>query len=463
MSLFPDKLSSEQLQQYLSGEMTDAQQHWIEKYLLENPPETQALAGLSQVENKTELANDLNELKKRIRARVQEDEKIPVKPLIAWRYNPMNIAVAACVTVLLAAVTILFVLNFYKQQPPQVAHTPHTVQTPANTLPPTTPESHTETAERPANPETATPNTFRKYDSESPAKIVENKKIPTQSDSQPIEKPALPKTEITEAPLAVKPQLEKQEPVKEEAAYGLSEQKKTEMPVVSKDKADLQKSAPVATERQRKESRSKKKAISGKPDILRLTGTVTDEAGNPLPGVNISVKGSREGVVTDSDGNYRMEIAENTTMVFSFIGYTTFEGVIKDVSQPLSVKLSPDIQALNEVVVVAYGSDENKDETERFFITEPVSGYPKYKQYVKDNLQYPPVALENKVEGNVIISFVVNPDQQLSDFKIRRRLGYGCEEEALRLIKNGPAWNPALRDGIPVPQRIRMKIRFKIK
>ncbi len=94
-----------------------------------------------------------------------------------------------------------------------------------------------------------------------------------------------------------------------------------------------------------------------------VSGKVTASEEGALPGVNILVKGSTIGTVTDVDGNYRISVpGENSILVFSSIGYTTEEVTVGNQSA-VNVVMLPDIQSLSEVVVVGYGTQERKDLT----------------------------------------------------------------------------------------------------
>jgi TonB family protein len=62
----------------------------------------------------------------------------------------------------------------------------------------------------------------------------------------------------------------------------------------------------------------------------------------------------------------------------------------------------------------------------------------------------------------VRVEFTVKADGQLSDFKIKKGLGYGCDEEAIRLIKEGPAWKPAVYQGKKVERKITVYVPFKL-
>lgn len=90
-----------------------------------------------------------------------------------------------------------------------------------------------------------------------------------------------------------------------------------------------------------------------------VTGKVTDLSDDAaLPGVNIIVKGTTIGTVTDIDGNYRITVPGNeSVLVFSSVGYTTEEVTVGTQSR-IDVAMAPDVQALSEVVVVGYGTQE---------------------------------------------------------------------------------------------------------
>ncbi len=104
------------------------------------------------------------------------------------------------------------------------------------------------------------------------------------------------------------------------------------------------------------------KAKTGK-DILSVlkmvSGEVTDQETNePIPGVNVLVKNTTRGTVTDIDGIFRIDVTENSdTLIFSFVGYSTLELPYQGQTN-LQVSLSQDVSGLNEVVVVGYGTQK---------------------------------------------------------------------------------------------------------
>ena len=89
-----------------------------------------------------------------------------------------------------------------------------------------------------------------------------------------------------------------------------------------------------------------------------ITGKVADENDEGLPGVNILVKGTTIGTVTDVDGNYRLTVSDAAAvLVFSSVGYET-EEVIVGTQNTINLKMTPDVQSLSEIVVVGYGTQE---------------------------------------------------------------------------------------------------------
>lgn len=103
---------------------------------------------------------------------------------------------------------------------------------------------------------------------------------------------------------------------------------------------------------------------SGKASLFRVViGKVTDEKGEALPGVNILVKGTQQGTISDSEGKYRIDVGDGSAvLIFSFVGYVSQEVEVgnRDV---VDVALVVDERALEELVVIGYGSQKRADVT----------------------------------------------------------------------------------------------------
>ena len=110
-----------------------------------------------------------------------------------------------------------------------------------------------------------------------------------------------------------------------------------------------------------------------------------------------------------------------------------------------------------------YGQTGTPGEPTVYAIVEqmPAPGY-NIAQYLSKNLHYPALAKKNKIQGRVIVKYVVNEDGSLSDFTVLKGIGSGCDEEALRVLKNMPAWKPGKKNGKTVKVYYTQPITFKL-
>lgn len=109
--------------------------------------------------------------------------------------------------------------------------------------------------------------------------------------------------------------------------------------------------------------------------LITISGSVTDEQNQPLPGVNVVLKGSTIGTSTDAEGRYTLALADDEsdgTLVFSFIGYVTVEQPING-RTTIDVSLAQDVTSLEEVVVIGYQTVEKKDLTGAVSLIDPES------------------------------------------------------------------------------------------
>ena len=99
------------------------------------------------------------------------------------------------------------------------------------------------------------------------------------------------------------------------------------------------------------------------PLDFTVTGKVTDESGEGLPGVSVVVKGTQRGTTTSQEGTYSVAVPDGAaTLVFSFVGYVSQEVPVNKRSQ-IDIRLGTDTKALNEVIVVGYGTQKKRDLT----------------------------------------------------------------------------------------------------
>ncbi len=86
-----------------------------------------------------------------------------------------------------------------------------------------------------------------------------------------------------------------------------------------------------------------------------VSGTISDEDNLPLIGVNVIIKGTTTGTQTDFDGNYSVNPTVGQTIVYSYLGYQTIERAVTASTTNISFAMSPDAEALSEVIVTGYG------------------------------------------------------------------------------------------------------------
>src|SRR5690606_31241464 len=208
------------------------------------------------------------------------------------------------------------------------------------------------------------------------------------------------------------------------------------------------------------------RAFKAEANTRTVKGQVLDaEDGMPLPGVNVIVPGAARTTVTDLNGHYEINVpVAANTLVFSFVGLNNVEASVPTATEDtatLDVKMGPDISALSEVVVVGYGTENERGFEEiKWEPAEPEGGKRAFRRYLETNMRYPRIARENGIEGKVTVQFTIEPTGTLTDFRVVRGLGYGCDEEVIRLIREGPRWKPTRRNNEPVLGKGKVKLKF---
>jgi protein TonB len=106
------------------------------------------------------------------------------------------------------------------------------------------------------------------------------------------------------------------------------------------------------------------------------------------------------------------------------------------------------------------------DETEALILVDematPKSGFEAYYRYIRENMPYPAEAIKQGIEGKVTVAFIVDKEGNLHNISIKKGLGHGCDEAAMRVVKEGEKWKPAKNKGELVMQKITLPISFKL-
>ena len=84
------------------------------------------------------------------------------------------------------------------------------------------------------------------------------------------------------------------------------------------------------------------------------------------------------------------------------------------------------------------------------------------KRYLLKNVSYPPEAKKAGIKGRVFTSFIVETDGSITDVQLLRGLGYGCDDEAIRVVKTMPRWQPGTQSGRPVRVRYNLPVLFGV-
>lgn len=151
-------------------------------------------------------------------------------------------------------------------------------------------------------------------------------------------------------------------------------------------------------------------SVYGQAQDLSVRGKVLDEAGLPLPGVTVLIQGTTLGTSTDMDGNYLIKAASNGILVFSFIGYTNAKETVNGRTQ-IDIKLVPQSESLNEVVVVGYGTQKKS------VVTGAISSVK-----AKDLENLPITRIEQSLQGRASgVTITSNSGQPGSNSTIRIR------------------------------------------
>jgi len=124
-------------------------------------------------------------------------------------------------------------------------------------------------------------------------------------------------------------------------------------------------------------------------------------------------------------------------------------------------------EVIEEPAEVEVEEEVEPEEPEIFMIVEQMPEFPggqtELLKYIGSKMKYPAIARENNIEGRVIVKFVVNETGQITAPQVLRDIGGGCGEEALRVIKTMPKWNPGKQRGKPVKVEFTMPVFFKLE
>ena len=148
---------------------------------------------------------------------------------------------------------------------------------------------------------------------------------------------------------------------------------------------------------------------------------------------------------------------------------TTQLEIVQDDVEVDDIEINAEVEQ-NEVIeeyVAPEIEEEEVVEQEIFQIVEEMPSFPggeqKLLEYVAKNTKYPQIARESGIQGRVFIGFVVETDGSISNVKVLRGIGGGCDEEAVRVIKSLPKWKPGKQRGKAVRVSYQIPVNFKLQ
>jgi TonB family protein len=391
------------LQKWIDGSITHAEERELERLAADDPFLADALAGLRQMPERDHAAR-VAELKARLR---KQDERKGGGMLF---YLPRIAAAAAVVAGLFFGLRY-FVWNDVQDANVAMTEQPQTSESVTETPSDTTAEFEPQTSKlqnsKTPNQETPNPQNRQLAPAET---IVADEPAPAEAgEMAPMAE--IQEEKVTTAPPPPPPPMPKKE-------ADSAEKIERSSAIISKELDDAN-------------------ALQTSPAAPRtITGTITDERAEPLIGATVLVKGTQIGTVTDVDGGFQLEIPENAEqLVISYTGFAMQKIPLGD-SDTINLSMNEQGTQLSEVVVSGY-EKKSRRETRQ---PEPRGGFKKLRRYIQRNLEYPEAAAEAKIEGEVKVEFQVQPDGTLTDFEVLESLGYGCDAEAIRLLRAGPKW-----------------------
>lgn len=201
--------------------------------------------------------------------------------------------------------------------------------------------------------------------------------------------------------------------------------------------------------------------IDTKKDILRfkqensifnIEGIVTTEDGEPITGATVSVQGTGKYTLTDEIGLFSIDADFNHYII-----------IRADGMENLSMTVSPFLINQNEaysIIMRKKSGDKVYSSVEK--MPEYPGGMKYFKRYIDRNLKYPEEAKKNKIEGVVVMQFVVEKNGDITNPRVVRRLEASLDSVAMNLVKGMPRWTPASDHGVKVRCKYSVPIAFKI-
>ena len=143
------------------------------------------------------------------------------------------------------------------------------------------------------------------------------------------------------------------------------------------------------------------------------------------------------------------------------------EILLEEIKIDLDVEVNEET-AIKDVVYELTVEEIPEEEAEEIFLiveeeAQPIGGVAAFYAFITENLKYPKMAVKGGIEGKVFVQFVVEKDGSVSQIEVIKGIGWGCDEEAKRVLAMAPGWHPAKQRGMPVRMKKIIPINFQLK
>lgn len=422
----------DRITRYLKGLLSNRERHDLEQEMMQDVFDEEAFEGLNRLSGE-ELETDMEKLMTRLDNRVEYKKTRN----LTWVYR-----VAAAIVLLIGISSILLLV----------------VKKPADDLI----SQKTEQTVKPK--ETATlPAEARETEASTAKEQV--KTYPAEKSAEQ-EKKASVEVVIEDIPqqdnFVI---MEEQEAIvlKDEADVAPDE---AIMPAPVAESREVANAAP-AMAKSKKDETVRIRGVSSTSPSGTISGRVVDVQGQPLPGVNVMIKGTNQGTVTDMNGYFTLQSAgSNAVLALSYVGYTPLE-VNPQEAAGKEITLTEDMMALNEVVVVGYGTQKKADATESssYSYTKPVppnGSYKAFKEWVESRVNNS-LFISFPGKHRITINLTVGVDGSLRSIQAEDKVPSVITDEYIRVVALSGIWQPAKENGVPVEAEIALRFVLDVE
>lgn len=426
------------LEDYLDGKLDAKTMNRVEREALEDPFVAEALAGLSASPKRA--LQSISLLQKQLQERIAGQQESKKTKVITWQ----RLSIAATAAVLFISVSIIFWMKETAHQN-QLAKQPKSVDV---DIAPVVPESTPPVSGDALAQLKTAPKKDAVEIEKSPATLrndeVDRALLKAKTNAYAANRAkVMPVPAADAVPETLKEVAEVGSPVMQKKASAMN----SETIVISNEKTYG--NAAVASARMAAPVKGMNSSVSVDSSVLR--GKVTSESdGGPIPGVLVKVEGTKLSAITDAEGRFRIPAdssIKGNKVVLNYLGYSS-KVVPAKWNEPMSIRLAEDHSALSEVVVTSIGSAkkqnpnaqrerENQQVGEVDMASSPDGGWNKWASYIRRNNK---LSKEPFLDRSVELSFVIGADGRPTDVKVLDGIDEVHDQEAKRLLLNGPKW-----------------------